>query len=125
MGGHHCIIQPRWQRVALARILRPTGRWRGGEGRQHAVSWGRFVRLPQLDITRPTCCPAPCAPLQAYRDWGVELVDWQSQASMLATQQDLTATSRRMMPTVGAQLRDELLQAADPVLCSPFPECLP
>ena len=40
--------------------------------------------------------------LQAYRDWGVELYDWQSQSSMLAEGGGLTATSRRMMPTVGA-----------------------
>lgn len=39
---------------------------------------------------------------QAYRDWGVELFDWQSQSSMLADEAGLTATNRRMMPTVGA-----------------------
>lgn len=41
--------------------------------------------------------------LQAYRDWGVELFDWQSQSSMLADEGGLTATDRRMMPTVGAR----------------------
>ncbi|PRW18378.1 hypothetical protein C2E21_9304 [Chlorella sorokiniana] len=40
---------------------------------------------------------------QAYRDWGVELFDWQSQSSMLAEEGGLTATDRRMMPTVGCE----------------------
>ncbi len=44
----------------------------------------------------------PCSLSQAYRDWGVELFDWQSQSSMLADEGGLTATDRRMMPTVGA-----------------------
>lgn len=39
---------------------------------------------------------------QAYRDWGVELYDWQSQSSVLGGPEGLTATNRRMMPTVGA-----------------------
>ena len=39
--------------------------------------------------------------MQAYRDWGVDLFDWQSQSSMLADDTGLAATTRRMMPTVG------------------------
>ncbi|KAL4458080.1 hypothetical protein ABPG75_012945 [Micractinium tetrahymenae] len=40
---------------------------------------------------------------QAYRDWGVELFDWQSQSSVLADSQGVSATCRRMMPTVGCE----------------------
>jgi hypothetical protein len=40
---------------------------------------------------------------QAYRDWGVELYDWQSQCSMLADATGLQYTLRRLMPTVGCE----------------------
>lgn len=40
---------------------------------------------------------------QAYRDWGVELFDWQSQSSVLADASGVSATCRRMMPTVGCE----------------------
>lgn len=50
-------------------------------------------------LKQPACLPAH---LQAYRDWCVEIFDWQSQSSMLADAEGLTATNRRMMPTVGA-----------------------
>jgi hypothetical protein len=43
--------------------------------------------------------------MQAFRDWGVVLTDWQSQCSMLADAAEggLAYTSRRMMPTVGCE----------------------
>lgn len=40
---------------------------------------------------------------EAFRDWGVELFDWQSQCSMLADETGLKYTTRRMMPTVGCE----------------------
>ena len=40
---------------------------------------------------------------EAYRDWGVQLYDWQSQCSMLANDTGLGYTLRRMMPTVGCE----------------------
>jgi hypothetical protein len=40
---------------------------------------------------------------QAYRDWGVELYDWQSQCSMLASDTGLAYSLRRLMPTVGCE----------------------
>lgn len=47
--------------------------------------------------------PAISSGLQAYRDWGVELFDWQSQSSVLADAGGARATCRRMMPTVGCE----------------------
>ena len=41
---------------------------------------------------------------QAYRDWDVQLYDWQSQCSMNSTETSgLSCVSRRMMPTVGCE----------------------
>jgi hypothetical protein len=39
----------------------------------------------------------------AYREWGVELFDWASQCSMLATPEGLRYKLRRLMPTVGCE----------------------
>ena len=44
-----------------------------------------------------------CYFLQAFRDWGVELFDWQSQCSMRVTPEAFTYTLRRMLPTVGCE----------------------
>jgi hypothetical protein len=40
---------------------------------------------------------------QAYRDWAVELFDWQTQCSSLATDTVFQVTSRKLMPTVGCE----------------------
>ena len=40
---------------------------------------------------------------QAYRDWDVQLYDWQSQCSMNSTETGLMSVTRRMMPTVGCE----------------------
>lgn len=40
---------------------------------------------------------------QAYRDWSVELFDWQTQCSSLATDTAFQVTSRKLMPTVGCE----------------------
>lgn len=40
---------------------------------------------------------------EAYREWGVELFDWQSQCSMLASDGTLKYCVRRLMPTVGCE----------------------
>lgn len=41
---------------------------------------------------------------QAYRDWDVQLYDWQSQCSMNSTEEGgLSCVTRRMMPTVGCE----------------------
>ena len=55
---------------------------------------------------RSRCCTHSVAPppsAQAYRDWGVELYDWQSQCSIRADQAGATLTHRKMMPTVGCE----------------------
>jgi hypothetical protein len=54
---------------------------------------------------------------QAYRDWGVEIFDWQSQSSMLADAAGLTANNRRMMPTVGACSAARHMQRAGIACC--------
>ena len=42
--------------------------------------------------------------MQAYREWGVTLYDWQSNCSMHCSGTDgLSYTQRRMMPTVGCE----------------------
>lgn len=40
---------------------------------------------------------------QAYRDWDVQLYDWQSQCSINSTETGLMCVTRRMMPTVGCE----------------------
>lgn len=40
---------------------------------------------------------------QAYRDWDVQLYDWQSQCSINSTDTGLMCVTRRMMPTVGCE----------------------
>lgn len=54
---------------------------------------------PPSPVPRP--CPS-CKP-QAFRQWGVELHDWQSQCSVKADGAGVDATTRRMMPTVGCE----------------------
>lgn len=51
----------------------------------------------------PLLPPLPPPLLQAYRDWGVQLFDWQSQSSVLADGSGCAATHRRMMPSVGCE----------------------
>lgn len=57
--------------------------------------------------TAATCrhaSPLLCLPcLQAYREWGIELTDWQSQCSVRADESGLAVVHRRMMPTVGCE----------------------
>eukprot|EP00884_Botryococcus_braunii_P000317 jgi/Botrbrau1/10286/Bobra.0120s0008.1 len=40
---------------------------------------------------------------QAYRDWDMQLYDWQAQCSMLADDRGLGYLTRRLMPTVGCE----------------------
>lgn len=40
---------------------------------------------------------------QAYRDWDLQLYDWQVQCSMLANEKGLQYVTRRLMPTVGCE----------------------
>eukprot|EP00891_Asterochloris_glomerata_P004081 jgi/Astpho2/4081/Aster-x0190 len=46
--------------------------------------------------------PAQYVP-QEFRNWEVRLVDWQTQCSMLATDEGLTYSLKRLMPTVGCE----------------------
>lgn len=40
---------------------------------------------------------------QAYRDWDVQLYDWQCQCSMLCNGEGMTSVTRKLMPTVGCE----------------------
>lgn len=40
---------------------------------------------------------------QAYRDWDVQLYDWQCQCSMLCNSEGVACTTRKLMPTVGCE----------------------
>ena len=40
---------------------------------------------------------------QAYRDWDVQLYDWQCQCSMLCNEEGMTYVTRKLMPTVGCE----------------------
>jgi hypothetical protein len=40
---------------------------------------------------------------QAFRDWAVELFDWQTQCSSLATDTSFQVTARKLMPIVGCE----------------------
>jgi hypothetical protein len=70
----------------------------------HSVSgeWeGVTVTFSPVDGS-PQSLPEYYVP-DAYRDWGVQLFDWQSQCSCSAKDGSLIVTSRRMMPTVGCE----------------------
>lgn len=79
---HHC-IKP------LAHLYSHPGEWEGitasfdGEGEPQ--------QLPENYVPG------------AYREWGVELFDWQSICSSIATPQGLSYNVKRMMPTVGCE----------------------
>lgn len=40
---------------------------------------------------------------QAYRDWDVQLYDWQCQCSMLCDEEGMKCVTRKLMPTVGCE----------------------
>ncbi|KAK9823574.1 hypothetical protein WJX72_003936 [[Myrmecia] bisecta] len=74
-----------WQQFADA----VSGEWEGVTGTFDAH--GQPQQLPEYYVP------------QAFREWGVELYDWQSQCSMLASDSGLQYTLRRMMPSVGCE----------------------
>ena len=61
---------------------------------------------------------------QEFRDWEVRLVDWQTQCSMLATDEGVTYRLKRLMPTVGCEADAQvpaiemLLRGSCPALCA-------
>ena len=86
---------------------------------------------------RPAACaqqqPRPATPAsvvpvlqyvpQEFRDWEVRLVDWQTQCSMLATDEGVTYSLKRLMPTVGCEADAQVpvigmpLRSSCPALC--------
>ena len=57
---------------------------------------------------------------QEFRDWEVRLVDWQTQCSMLATDEGVTYSLKRLMPTVGCEA-DAQVHVTKMPLCNSCP----
>lgn len=78
----------------------------------HIVSWEKFAEQVsgEWDGVSVTFDPQGCARElpeyyvpQAYRDWDVQLYDWQCQCSMTCDDQGLSCVTRKLMPTVGCE----------------------
>ncbi|GIL74009.1 hypothetical protein Vretimale_5059 [Volvox reticuliferus] len=101
------------RRGATKQALAPTER----EGVSYDALWDAFANKVQGEwegVTVTFNAEGSVQPLPerfvpgAYREWGVELYDWQSQSSCLVTQGPGTVRSlrnifKRLMPTVGCE----------------------
>eukprot|EP00877_Chromochloris_zofingiensis_P003184 jgi/Chrzof1/12867/Cz07g10080.t1 len=74
-----------WEQFAL----KVSGEWEGVTASFSPE--GQPLQLPEYYVP------------EAYREWGVELFDWQTQCSCQADAQQFNCTVRRMMPTVGCE----------------------
>lgn len=63
---------------------------------------------------------------EAYREWGVQVHDWQTQCSAGAAADEHRYTSKRLMPTVGVREEVHVVQCLKvSSACLPRPGCNP